>query len=494
MPEFTLTKEENGFLLDVSLSDDLPSIADRPGKSRFFEIINRSGNAGRAQLTNSLARFWKDEHLRSYRFDCPDFPLRYANGGVLPLVRLEEDEYFCLFYRDAFPTGWNIANGASGSIEEMLEPELTMHREFGEELFACDHSKKLVYAFRPSDEPATVSQREALRAWAKRYGSKDFAQYTRVSTPLKWIEGPDRIRVRYGHQKQTTGGCFVNITLEDNAIEVDRVALISLQDRIVFFDGEFAHGLLYNRIVGLFNVRHMLENFEDLDFRPDRVFYRAARHSPRQLDRLVSDYLHSLGSLRSPSDSSSYRATANPYNLCPITRTMLRRYAGWLEAEGRRAVSAEPKPPPPEEAKQCQIFISHRTADLGLARWVNQELMARGFRVFCCAETLPRLGESDYALAIDSALEAATCLVIIGTKPEYFDSGWVGYEWRSFLNEIRSGRKPLGKVFTFAGDVSIHLLPLALRNVQMIPYSSASPQDSFESLYQYVSRALSRAK
>lgn len=490
LPEFTLAKEDGGFLLELSLADHLPSIADRRGKARFFEAIDRCGREGRARLTGRLAAFWSDDRLRSYRFDCSDHPLRYGNGGVLPVVRLDQGDYFCLFYRDAFPAGWNIANGASGSVEEMLHPERTMLREFGEELFACDHQEKLVYAFLPGDEPATAFQREALGAWARRAGAQDFAHYTRVPTPLKWLEGPDRIRVRYGKHHQTTSGCFVNITPEDSAIEVDRVALISLQDRIVFFDGEFAGGRLYNRLVGLFPVQRTLDRLADSDFRPEHVFYEAAAADSKQLDRLVERYLGALGDLRPAEGRAVHAALEHKFDLCPITRVMLRRYATWLEEEGRRSVDGTLRPPPGGQDGMFQVFISHRTPDLGIAYWLAQELTSRGCSVFFCAESLPRLGESDYAAAIDRALDSATCLIIVGTKAEYFDSGWVGYEWRCFLNEIRSGRKRNGRVFTFTGGVQIPELPLALRNVQMIPYSSASPQDSFESLFRYVSAAL----
>lgn len=492
LPEFTLSKEDNGELLDVCLADDLPSIADRAGKAAFFKAVQLAGNDGCARLEQRLADFRKDDRLRSYRFDCADYPLRYGNGGVLPVVRLGDGEYFCLFYRDAYPVGWNIANGASGSVEEMLSPERTMHREFGEELFACDHQKQLVYAFRPDDDEwATALQREALKAWAQRFGSHNFASYTRVPTPLKWIEGPDRARVHYGKNAKMTAGCFVNITPADNAIEVDRVALMNLQEGAAFFDGEFTRGLLYNRIVGLFRVRPMLEGLKQQHFEPDRVFYNALP-ATKDLGQLVDDYLRGLGTLRSPADIATYRTAPHQFDLCPITREMLGRYAGWLKDENGRSVPDDSWVPPVHEAERCEVFISHRSPDLSVAHWVTQELQAKGCRVFCCAETLPRLGESDYAKAIDRALEASTCLIVVGTKSEYFDSGWMGYEWRSFLGEIRSGRKPGGKVFTFAGNVPIHELPLGLRNVQMIPYSPSSPQDSFDSLHRYINEALKR--
>jgi hypothetical protein len=108
----------------------------------------------------------------------------------------------------------------------MLNPERTIFREFGEELLACDHKKRLLYTFRAEDEqgPGGV-QREALKAWGRRMRDKDFSEYTRLPTPMKWIAGPDRVRVKCGNHIQETDGYFLNITPEDNAIEVDRIGV-----------------------------------------------------------------------------------------------------------------------------------------------------------------------------------------------------------------------------------------------------------------------------
>jgi hypothetical protein len=95
LPGFALTKDNKRLLLDVSIGGDLPSIGDRGGRVRFYEVIKKIGKRGRAQLTRDLERFHKDGRLLSYRFDCSNYPLRYANGGVLPIIRLDAEEYFC---------------------------------------------------------------------------------------------------------------------------------------------------------------------------------------------------------------------------------------------------------------------------------------------------------------------------------------------------------------------------------------------------------------
>ena len=168
LPEFILTKEERGLLLEATVNDDLPSIADSAGKQEFFSTIKKEGDKAKAKLLQNLRRFYREKRILSYRFDCSAYPLRYANGGVLPVIRLNSEDYFCLFYRDIFPVGWNIANGASDTLEEMLNPELIILREFGEELFIPDHERKLIYIFDPGEETAPPGfQSEALQAWKK---------------------------------------------------------------------------------------------------------------------------------------------------------------------------------------------------------------------------------------------------------------------------------------------------------------------------------------
>ena len=144
------------------------------------------------------------------------------------------------------------------------------------------------------------------------------------------------------------------------------------------------------------------------------------------------------------------------------------------------------------EAKATQVFISFRSRDETLAKGLQDHLAGNGIKSFLGAVSLPYIGESGYAKAIDKALESARWLVVMGTSPESFDSSWVGYEWRSFLNEIHSGRKAGGQLFTFVSGVMPDQLPFALRSQQMIPFSTFSPQDGFESLAAYLRQALAR--
>jgi len=289
----------------------------------------------------------------------------------------------------------------------------------------------------------------------------------------------------------------LNIVPDDNAIEVDRVALVNVKGKVSFFDGEQSRGVVLNRAVGLFNVKRFRKDSYLLghEFKPDKVFMGGKPGQPDDLGTVVKQQINKLmrfqSPYRTPEDRTKWLHSSKKWDLCPITRIMIQRY---LKA-------AADKPPLPDSETgarikrpdtHCDVFISYRSADQSIAQWLHDYLEESGLKLFFSAESLPLLGESDYAAAIDAALESAKCMVVLGTSPECFDSGWVGYEWRSFLNEKLSGRKKDSQLFTFVSGVEVHELPFALRSVQMIPFSVNSPQDSFETLLRFLRQALGR--
>lgn len=499
LPQFTLTKEAEGLVLELEVHDQLESLADSGDMRAFLERMANAGAGPRHELERQLETFHGDDRIRSYCFKTADFPLRHGNGGALPVVRIDSTDYFSLFYRDAFPVGWNLANGASDSEAEMGDPGRIVQREFGEELLIVDHNQRCLYTF--DGDPGKVLpgvQAVTLQKWKERRPDQNLEGYQRSPLPLKWIAGPDRVSARIRGTLHTSSGYFVNITPEDNAIEFDRIALIHLHGDPVFFDGELSKRRSLNRPIGLFEVGRFAEELGkgSHSLFPDLLFHDMAQHPAASLEAVVEAFRTAMP--RDARDSAAFEravAEGRQFDLCPITRAMIPRYHDWLNRQGQPPPLDGIAQPVRDRTDTCDIFISYRSADQSVAQWLHQFLEKRGHegRVFCSAETLPRLGESDYARAIDAALASATCLIVVGTCAEYFDSGWVDYEWKSFLNEIRSRRKPHGQVFVFAGGVEVGQLPFALRSQQMVPWSPTSPHDSFEALYRFIEAALQTA-
>jgi TIR domain len=130
------------------------------------------------------------------------------------------------------------------------------------------------------------------------------------------------------------------------------------------------------------------------------------------------------------------------------------------------------------------VFISFKnldaagspTRDASLAKEVYDSLTGKGLGVFLSTESLEQLGESNYKRAIDDALDAASIVVAVGTSVENLNSNWVRYEWDSFYNDILSGIKPEGKVFTYIEGLLPRQLPRSLRQTETFIHSSESLQ------------------
>ena len=84
-----------------------------------------------------------------------------------------------------------------------------------------------------------------------------------------------------------------------------------------------------------------------------------------------------------------------------------------------------------------------RTQDSVLAQELYYGLKNEGFKVFFSRITLEdKLGVA-YEPYIFSALQSSKVMVVIGTKPEYFNAVWVKNEWSRYLSLIRNGEKKM---------------------------------------------------
>lgn len=86
-----------------------------------------------------------------------------------------------------------------------------------------------------------------------------------------------------------------------------------------------------------------------------------------------------------------------------------------------------------------------RTQDSVLANDLYHQLTNEGFKVFFSRITLEdKLGRA-YEPYIFAALNSAKVMVVLGTKPEYFNAVWVKNEWRRYLSLVKQsgGQKVL---------------------------------------------------
>ena len=84
-----------------------------------------------------------------------------------------------------------------------------------------------------------------------------------------------------------------------------------------------------------------------------------------------------------------------------------------------------------------------RTPDSVLANDLYHQLKQEGFKVFFARITLEDKLGSAYEPYIFAALNSAKVMVVLGTKPEYFNAVWVKNEWSRYLALIKQGQKKM---------------------------------------------------
>ena len=128
-----------------------------------------------------------------------------------------------------------------------------------------------------------------------------------------------------------------------------------------------------------------------------------------------------------------------------LSRTLYEEQAKEIAGiqKGILAISASEKP--------YDVFICYkesdeegkRTRDSALAQEVYYGLTEQGYKVFFSRITLEdKLGQ-EYEPYIFAALNSAKVMVVIGTKPEYFNAVWVKNEWSRYLHLMKNDRKRL---------------------------------------------------
>ena len=192
--------------------------------------------------------------------------------------------------------------------------------------------------------------------------------------------------------------------------------------------------------VGLFEVERMNQMFQEgvREFIPDRFFYNARCYCGKDLkEAVVKECLPEIAPVRSPQEIEQWQGAERKYDLCPVTRNIMRRYLGISPLEKKVVSPAGYK-----------YFISYYHEDEPLARRVYDHLRKiQAGPVFFSKETMGHYGS--WGRQLDDALDAARCLIAVATHPEHLREEWPEYEWRSWFNEMQSKQKPKGSLIPF---------------------------------------------
>lgn len=462
--EFTLDRRAKGIELSLAFDDNSPTITSRPTKVSVQSSIPEFA-AKAASLQKKLDNFLLFQKGSCFKYQDRTFPFRYASGGTLPIIRLNKKDYFCLFYREIFPIGWNIANGGCLTRDELLNPLATVEREFVEELVVVNRFKH-TYGVFADDKGRQVTAPRWLGSdsiWRSILGDS-VNRFEKAEVPAKWFAGPDSLKVDIGGECNQITDCFVNINAEDYGIEIDRIVKIAPDSDSVYCDGEQAGNVLMNRLVGLFEVEKTEKQLASGIhwFVPDRFYFSGRERDADQFLHVIRKEVvpHSKG-FRSPSELSAFEAAIRAdqhLRLCPVTQRILIRYAQ------RERVSAE--------HQSCVVFVSYGGSDEYTARKIYDELRHSVstffFKEYSHRDVLSR--------SIDDALDSAACLIVPCSILENIRRDRCAYEWKRFCREWSAGLKPSNAVVIpfVASDINPEDLPRELREHFVVPFRPAS--------------------
>lgn len=469
--------EKGGLLLDVDFTPEANAVWLRKGKT----FIRKQLDTGLTlKYQGELEEIMMGASKRDWVHNNPAFPFRYGNGGTLPVIRYGNKDYYCMFYREIHPIGWNIANGGAESVSELLNPFATIERELREELIIFDLDKKFQYIFnwsegRRMDHPDFAI---ANRVWREIFKKENIEELSELPLPLKWLSGNDCVKINYDGHIVEFNDCIVNVNAEDFGIEVDRVAKLSVSEGAVFCDGELINGKLLNQIVGLFDVEKVNSQLliGKYEFIPDLYFWSGKNRTGDEFPKVVDDFFNYLGreGLKDVNVRQNWEQAPVKFDLCPVSKNIIRRY-----------MYMNPLHQEPEAVDQPDVFLSFASEDYETALEVYRYLTEAGKKVFFSKESLHI---SNFGEAIDEAIYDSKALVVVGSDSDSLFKPWVRYECLAFLNHIRAGRKPwespIVTIVNKPADRSS--LPKALLNYKIIEYDPEKKPRSFKDLHQVV--------
>lgn len=108
--------------------------------------------------------------------------------------------------------------------------------------------------------------------------------------------------------------------------------------------------------------------------------------------------------------------------------------------------------------------LGRRTPDSVLAQDIYYELQRDGFKVFFSRITLEGKLGTAYEPYIFAALNSAKVMVVVGTKPEYYNAVWVKNEWSRFLDMMKKDKSKV--IIPAYKDMDPYDLPDALSMFQ----------------------------
>jgi len=495
LSNFTLTREPHkaGVHLEVAFDGSTPATWNREGRGSVRERMKDAFRTTSSRSKPSKADLYQqkldailfEEKPGTFAPSKEGFLWRWASGGTLPVITIKRRSYYCLFFRDIFPIGWNIANGACDTRNELLDPLQALEREFGEELGVVNPNKRTRYVLNPEEHPALdrAEFRNYRRLWQEQFPKLDLLNFRNEGLVFNWEYGPDQVTVRSGRRTNKLTDCIVNINTLDFGIEIDRIARIAVTDDEVLCDLDVndKKDRVLNRPVGLFDVKRLQNELRDGNgsFIPDRFFYCGEAFDGEQFEAVLNGrFADDVRAWRTSNDVAAFEQTSNKLNLCPVTRSLIRRH------RPQKRVTRPPEGGGIRPDTSFDVFISFGDPDREHARRVFEFVKRRSHRPpFFAPAILPNYS-GYWEEAIDSALQSASKLIAIASQPRNLERVGPRYEIRAF-HQLRGQD---ARMVPFISGFNPLELPMPLRLYQALQWGKGKKFDAaLEQLWKRIS-------
>jgi len=294
-----------GRALKLSLTANLPVLQTNREKHQF-----QHASAHDTEATSFVEQLdTPGEH--PYR---GPVPFRWASGGYLPIFCIDGVRYCMLFLRDLKPVvGWNVANGASDSKDELWNVEQILDREPKEEILIINRATSPASCLR-LESPGGLIQSVDCRHRA--LTSLGIQARIEMQPLIGQVErkAPDHIEVSAAWEPKRSphitdkGFLIFNPEKGENGIEFIQVVEWEIREKIrdlVFYDAELhddpdlncglALGAAIQQAVGLFPLDQLIREFQkpNPQPRPKYVYDRGTLLAAEVLDEWLAERPHS---------------------------------------------------------------------------------------------------------------------------------------------------------------------------------------------------------
>ncbi len=438
-----------GLHLRVDLAGDMPTIRRREQrhlvKARIAELNNVAFEtvARDEQKLLEAVVFTGESQVYSPPKDERRFVFRYASGGALPIAKIGKQHFFCLFYRDVEPWGWNIANGSCDTVSELRNPVDAVRREFAEELIVLhrgDPGKDFQFQWADDSKGGRLNHPvffEARRLWDERFMEGGIEGLDPTPLPVRSLPGPDSLAIEIDGDEKIHHNVFLNINAADFGIEIDKIGVFEIGHDCELLDGEIVDGRLLNRPIGLFDIGRVDEILQAEVQVPDWIFFRGICSGGAAFEKVTTQdfrqHLEKQPRIRTEEKIEKWLAQSPSvrHGLCPVTRQILDRFRG--TDAGLKLIS--------KSGSGVSCFISHATADLQFAQLLHKDLLKNGISCWFAPEDM-MIGDHIMQTVNEAIRLHDKVVVILSTAS--IESTWVEHEVsRALDGSAKRGRNLL---------------------------------------------------